>query len=604
MLFLVSYYLWGRIDLNKLIIAVLVGLLIFTACDENTENDGNKVVLPTAKMSENNIINFNEINISGIKIKDFNTGQESIFIKEGIIREFRDFFTGLKLTKTEESCPAEYEAEILDVGEPVLKIRISGRMVEFSEKVMLGNTIIEKGNYEVGNRISQNIQHFNEGKVLDPQNIEASANIYLPEAEFKLDIIDKGNAKINQLEVYPKLYGFVTERFCNYKFEVLEYEKIFDYESMNRQKQIAMNNSRAMIIDNSGNYIKVESNSGYDESISASNIVLSEYKEKPGIYQILADKMKLCIKVNDEFVKGFEDVFNTNSEKVKVLMPGEIEDLVKEKKPYYLDYIWKNLGIESWYGDESIRLERQKMNLGNERETYNVLSFYQKDSALRLLFFKEDKYIDYIDFGGKLSEIGYRSEKVGDKIFIVGKSCRGYGTGMGRYFEEWYILTDKGKKLVVSLPYDDFVQGPIEGYNLKAKSIKLNTKGDILTADYNLNKFYLMGIDIGDENCEITVEVPKKVVFKWNNEKFAFVSEFAPNDMGMTEIPPESDEITGKCTNILKNKYKQLTNAMLLHKKENNDYIKENRKRSWEIFLNDCEDCNEKAELLKLLNEK
>lgn len=590
--------------MNKLIIVVLVGLLILTACDENTKNDANKIVLPTTKMSENNITNLNEINISSIEIKDLKIDQESILIKESIIREFRDFLTGLKLTKTDKSCPAEYEAEILDVGEPVLKIRISGNMVEFSEKVMLGNTIIEKGDYEVDSWISLNIQHFYEGKVLDTQNVEASANIYLPETEARLDIIDKGNTKINQYEVYQKLYSFVTERFCNYKFEVIEYEKIFDYEFMNHQKQIAMNNSRTMIIDNFCNYIKVESNSGYDESIYVSNIVLSEYKEKPGIYQLLADKMKLCIKVNDEFVKGFEDVFNTNSKSVKVLMPSEIEELFNEKKPYYWDYIWKNLGIEGWYGDESVKLERLQMNLDNQREPYNVLAFYQY-SDLRLLFFKEDKYIDYIDFGGKMAEIGYKLEKAGDKIFIVGNSCRGFGTGMGRYFEEWYTLTDKGKKLAVSLPYDDFDLGPVYGYNLKAKSIKLKAKGYIsLTADYNLKKFYLTGVDLGDEILGITIEVPKKVVFKWNNEKAAFESEFVPNDMGMTEIPPESEEIIGKCTNILKNKYKELNDAMLLLNKENDEYIKANRKRAWEIFLNDCEDCNEKSALLKLLNEK
>lgn len=604
MLLLVSHYLWGRIDLNKLIIAVLVGLLILTACDENKKNDANKIVLPTAKMSENNIINLNEINVSSIEIKDLNIDQESILIKESIIREFRGFLTGMKLKKTDKSCPAEYEVEILDVGEPVLKIKISGSMVEFSEKVMLGNTIIEKGNYEVENWISLNIQHFYEGKVLDPQNVEASANIYLPEAEARFDIIDKGNTKINQYEVYQKLYSFVTERFCNYKFEVIEYKKIFDYELMNHQKQISMNNSRTMIIDNFCNYIKVESNSGYNESIYVSNIVLSEYKEKSGIYQLLADKMKLCIKVNDEFVKGFEDVFNTKSKSVKVLMPSEIEELFNEKKPYYWDYIWKNLGIEGWYGDESVRLERLQMNLDNQREPYNVLAFYQY-SDLRLLFFKEDKYIDYIDFGGKMAEIGYKLEKAGDKIFIVGNSCRGFGTGMGRYFEEWYTLTDKGKKLAVSLPYDDFDLGPVYGYNLKAKSIKLKAKGDIsLTADYNLKKFYLTGVDLGDEISGITIEVPKKVVFKWNNEKAAFESEFVPNDMGMTEIPPESEEIIGKCTNILKNKYKELTDAMLQLNKENDEYIKENRKRAWEIFLNDCEDCNEKSALLKLLNEK
>jgi len=589
--------------LNKLIIAALIGLLIFTACDEDTKNDAKEDVLPTSVKSGDNIINLSEINISGIKIKDLDTDQDSILIKDGIIREFCDYIKGLKLTKTDEPWPLDYETEILVAGESVLKISFSGRSVEFNEKVILENTVLERGSYEVGDWISENIKYFYEGKVLDPQNIEGPASIHLPEAEFKLDIFDKGNAKINQLEVYPKLYDFVKESFCNRQLEIVGYKRIHDYKLMEQHKRSAMDNTRAIVIENFGDYIKVDSIGGYDEVISASNIVLSANQKNLGIYQFYTDKAIIDIEVDNVISRGFEDVFSTNEKVSKDLTPYDIEVLFDKREAHYIDFICKNLGIENWDGRQPTSLGKSKISMNNQGGSYTVLELCN-DIDLRLLFFKEDKFIDYIDYGGRVAGTDYRLEKAGDKVFVVGKSCRGHGTGESRYFEDWYTLTDKAKKLVVSLPYDDFIQGPVEGYSLQAKGIKLNANKDIsLTANYQLKKFYLPIIDIGNESSGLTVEVAKKVVFKWDEGKNIFVSEFAPNDAGITEVTPESEEITRKCTDILKNEYKKLTEAMLLLDEEVHENIIQYMKRSWELFLNDCEDCDEKAALLKMLYE-
>jgi len=445
----------------------------------------------------------------------------------------------------------------------------------------------------------------NDVKVLAPANIEVSANITTPDEISSMEMIDRGKTKINRYEVYSELYDFAKENFCGRKFEVLESKEIDDYESMSQHKDAAIKNCRAIVIENPGIDIKIESSGKYDELISAPIMLLVEHAEKHGTYQLYTEKMIIDIKVDIDFVKGFEGVFNTNTEVSKVLTLDEIEELINEKKPYYWDYIWKNLDIEDMYANEGVRLEKMQMNLDNNGKAYKVLALYHYDFALRLLFFKEDKYIDYIDFGGKMAGTEYRLEKAGDKVFIVGKSCRGYGTGMGRYFEDWYTLTDKGKKLVVSLPYDDYVGSPVGGYDLKAKSIKLNTNGEIsLTADYDLKKFYYMRTDIGDDIYGVSVEVQKKVIFKWDNEKAAFVSEFAPNDMGMTEIPPEGKDIAEKCTYKLKNKYQILTEAILLLDEETDTYEKENMKSAWKLFLNDCEDCDEKAVLFEMLKKK
>ena len=98
----------------------------------------------------------------------------------------------------------------------------------------------------------------------------------------------------------------------------------------------------------------------------------------------------------------------------------------------------------------------------------------------RLLFFKEDKFIDYIDCGHRTAGTEYRLEKVGDKIFIVGRKNREHGTGEERNFEEWYTLSDEGKKLVISFPYYDFIQ-PHRGYELTANNIKIKYVEDMVS---------------------------------------------------------------------------------------------------------------------------
>ncbi len=556
------------------------------------------------------------MNISSIKIKELNTEQDSILIKDGIIREFRDFLSGMKFTKTDQPLISNYVAEIFDGGEPVLKISFYGNVVSFNEKVMIGNTVLERGDYELENWISNNIKHFYEGKVLEPQYIELPANIYLPEAEFELEMVDRGSTKVNQQEVYSQLYELVTKSFCNNKFEIVEYKRVDDYELMVEKKQIARENTRAIIIQNIGgygSYMKVDSDNDYDEWISASNIVLSEHTEKPGIYQMYLDSSIIDIKADSEFVRSFNNFFDANAKESKNLTPDKIEALFNERTSYYMDYICKNLGIESWRWREANRLEKHKKSLNSGEEPYTVLEFCN-DINLRLLFFKEDKFIDYIDYGHRNAGTEYRLEKVGDKIFIVGRRCRNHGTGVDSNFEEWYILSDDGKKLVISFPYSDFIQSHNGGYHLTANSIKLNTGEDMsIVVDYNVRKFYIMDIDIADEYGQVTIEGTKRVVFKWNDEKSAFVSEYGQNDMGMVEIPPESDDINKKCTELLKNKYQQIIKIMSSLNEHTNksdmEYMSvknhmEYVKNSLRHFLSDCEDCDEKTVLLEMLKEK
>lgn len=306
-----------------------------------------------------------------------------------------------------------------------------------------------------------------------------------------------------------------------------------------------------------------------------------------------------------EDVIDIEDVINLNEKEEKELTPDEIEALLNENANHFMDYIFKNLGIESWYGN-IIYFEKSRINLNDSKEQYTVLSL-RDGFYLRLLIFKEDKFIDYIDFGGWNAGTEYRIEKAEDKVFVVGNSCRGYGAGIGRYFEDWYLLNEQGKKLVVSFPYriNEHLES-FAGYNLDATSIKFNPKEDIgITVEYSIIKDYFMddvNYYMNTEGYEqITVEGTKKVVFKWDDEKTAFVSDYAVDDMGVTEIPPESMEITDKCTDILKKNYQKF-NQMALAVNEVRDIDKMNQ--LWKYFLADCKDCDEKVALLEILSIK
>ncbi len=360
----------------------------------------------------------------------------------------------------------------------------------------------------------------------------------------------------------------------------------------------------AIIIGNSGGYLKVNSDNGYDELISAPNIVLSECAQKPGIYQLYANRAIIDIKADSDCIRGFEEVFDINAKESKDLTPDDIEALFNKKQDYYMDYICKNLGIEDWYGREPQSLEKSKMSLNNLKESYTVLSF-NNGFTVRLLLFKENKFIDYIDFDGWRAGTEYRFERAGDKVFVVGKSCRGYGTGIARYFEDWYILNDQGKKLVVSFPYsvNEHLLS-FAGYNLNANSIKFNSKKEIsITVDYSITMEYL--VYINDEVYEaLTVEDTKNVIFKWDDEKAVFISQYVVDDIGVTEIPPVSKGIKDKCTDILKNKYQEFIRMASATAEERDVDKVEYLKGAWNNFLNDCEDCDEKAALLEILNKE
>jgi len=134
--------------MKKIVLVALIGLLLFTACDENTKQTDSKTEPTMTAKAQDDVMRLDDIEISSIKIKNLSTNNETILIKDGIIKEFCSFLNGMKYKKTDEQWGMTYEAEILINGETALKINLAARAVSVSRKVMLGDTVIEKGIYE------------------------------------------------------------------------------------------------------------------------------------------------------------------------------------------------------------------------------------------------------------------------------------------------------------------------------------------------------------------------------------------------------------------------------------------------------------------------
>lgn len=594
--------------MKKLFIAVLIGLLIFTACDEDTDKVDNEAEIITPLPSLDNAVYITGINVTSIKIRNVSINEETILIKDGIVREFLSFFSSLEYKKIDNTPQILFETEIFDTGDSVLKISFGDYSVSFSENVKIGNTVLEKGCYEVDKSLSLNLQHFFEGSVINPQHIEVSSNIIMPESmnvidEYTLDMIDKGSSKINSPEIFMNLYIFAERNVLGQKFEIVEAENINSYELMEQYKRNAMKNNRVLIFDTPVSYIIVDSDLGYNQSIIATNsFLVAENIEKPGFYKLYTDSMIIDFKVNDRFITEFEDIFLTNTKELTNLTIEEIEALINDTTPHCMEYISKNLNIEKWMGIQPENVKKQKMILNDHEGPYTVLEIYDEHN-LRLLFFKEDKFIDYIDYGYRFAGTEYRLEKAGDKVFIVGRRCREHGTGIERNYEEWYLLSESGKKLVMGFPCSYFYQQDIWGYEMTADKVQFNAGGDMnVTVDYNIRKFYGVLIDISNDPGIIEVEGTKKVLFKWDEEKDVFISEYGQNGIGMFEITPESDDIRAKCTEFLKSKYYRFVEFISLYNDEDEfsvKYISELLRD----FLNSCNDCDEKSKLLELIDD-
>lgn len=296
------------------------------------------------------------------------------------------------------------------------------------------------------------------------------------------------------------------------------------------------------------------------------------------------------------------------------ITPQDIEKLYKEQLSLEnqdeenlkscMDYICRSLGIDEWPVRPPDRVERKQLKLNGEN-SYTVLEF-SGASELRMLIFKQNsdgmwEFIDYIDFGGKNAGIGYSLKKLGNSIFVVGNSCKGYGTGLSIYNREWYLVSDEGKKMVLSYPFDDHSVGPYGGYMRSEKNMKLSAEGDLkLTLDFDVSRIYNLELDIADEYGQIELHAEMKAEFVWDDGKKEFSSPYPVDDSGVTNIPVESPVFTQKCDEILDMYYDKLLESIDAIQKED---TREWKARGINMFLEDCSDGKKKSEVLRNMEE-
>lgn len=557
----------------------------------------------------------NSKSIASICIKDFNfkTASTNQYCKEytepSLINEFYSLLKNQKYTKTDQKCDRYYRIELFDENQKsLLEVTFGSREISFNRDCRLGETAIEKGTYEVENWVYLYSKALYEGAILDPEHLKYPAKIQISDDSYSVEIVEKGNYKINPYEVCPQLYNFVSDYFFHKEFEIVESKRIYDPNLLELEISKTKNTESCILMEaaSTGTCLNIVSENRYDEKCEGDYLVLSKSQKAPNLYQLIASNMIFYIRVEDAFDTAFQAIFNANRSIAKEITPEEIKELVDGNKLYYMDYISRNLGIEDFHGRTPDNLEVKQIKLDNQNVLYTVLTV-SNPFDLRMLIFKpgtgdDRRFVGCIDFGGHMAGNGYALKNIADKTFIVGNKCKGHGTGESRYFEEWYTANDEGEKLVLSFPYDEYREGPYGGYSLHANSIEINTGSETnISVNYDIRKRYFLDVAASDAHGMVEVAGNKTVVFKWDNKKKIFVSEYATNEKGSTDIPPECRDITKNCDNILEKYSDKLDENIKSIPEEQNEDKRNSRIKSIEYFLNDCTDSDKKTEISRAL---
>lgn len=555
----------------------------------------------------------NASDISRICIKDL-SGHETEVIDQNMIEEFCSLLENQKYTGIEKVSGKAYNAEFSDLsGKVILTAIFNDNTVYFDRNITIGDNELSKGAYESSDwswtSFSFYLKHFFEGIVMDPASIQYPATISIPASSddvFKLELIDKGNERVNTYDVYPMLYDFICKSFIGNSFKITNSKKYYNYEELQSELDRTKKENQCILVtfSSSDTRLPVNSVSSYDEYIMTYTITIVKNPQKPGIYKLITDKIVFDLKVSSEFDEGFIALFDENEKVDEHVTPSEIKALFDNKKPYYMEYICKNLGIEEWNRRPPDRLEISQMKLNPENKPYTVVSIYDTFS-LRMLVFKQNitdsnlSFVGDMDFKNWPYSSEYRLEKAGDLIWITGARNMGHGTGVSQTSQQWYMVTDTEVKPVLLFSFDDYSVGPYGGYTVKAKKVSLNKTDSVkIAVEYDTSKIYNLYLDIADEYGAVELKGSKTVDFVWNEQLEMFESEYPEDSEGIYSILADTPEITRNCDELLKDHSKELGNVIAAIPKQENEYERTSRALGINAFLNDCTDCAEKTELL------
>lgn len=618
--------------MKKLLPLLFTLLLLMSACQEGFESraeaksTSSEIFLPllttdsdTVLPDESNFFKINNSNISRLKINDVSMVIVTEYTDQGLIKEFCSFLENLKYNKIEKLLGEAYKVDLFDVsGNVVLTATFNDNTVYFDRNIKLGDILLSKGAYETIDwtwvNFSFYLKQLSEGIVIDPENIQYPANISIPASSediHKVELIDRGSERVNTYDVYPMLYDLVYGSFSGNSFEIVSSKKFYNYEELQSEIDKAKKESPCICVTfgSSDTKLQISSGSAYKEYSMVYCLTLAKKPQEPGIYTLITDRMVFDIKVNSNFSDKFDALFTENEKAAKQVAPDEIKTLFNNKKPYCMEYICKNLGIEEWNGRLPDRLEIGKMKLNPESEPYTVVSLYSTFN-LRMLVYKQNiidsslGYIGDMDFRNWPNPAEYHLEKTADQIWVTGTRYMGHGTGESHYSQQWYRVTDAGVKPVLLFSFDDYIEGPYGGYSVRAKEVCMQNTGSIIVkVDYDIAKRYNLFLTIANEYGSVELKGSKTAEFIWNETQEKFISEYQADQDGAFSITADSHEITKQCDELLKKHCMQLGMIIGTIPEVENEYERNRRAASIKAFLNDCTDCPEKVDLLKKLTE-
>lgn len=548
--------------------------------------------------------------IIGIALKDLQTNQQTEYTAPGFLQEFIGFLQEQQYTPAEKMPEDTYEVQLLDSEQkPVLVLKVSGRWIDFSKDIMIGPSTLRKGTYELEHWIDSKMRKFYEGAVLSPAYLQYPAKLTMPDEVYSAELIDRGSTRVNAYEVIPRMYELIDTCFNRQTFEITGGRILRD--SSQREAEIAAaqeaNQCIAVSYGDSGTYMQAQTDGPYAQWMDGSNSLLVRTSDGLDSYRLITQDRAMELKVTEDFHEKWSEIFAINRERTEHLTPQMIKEIFHGQKPHWMDFICKNLGVASSYGNEYTELKESVMKLDASGNPYSLLSFYNPSYVVIFIFKQDQKscwqFVDTISFGGWVTDNQYHIEKAGEQIWIVGDRCRGHGTGVSRHCQEWYTVSEKGAHMAISFPYDDYLGEPDGGYGIQAEKIHVNKKGKIeIIVDYKNYRYYNMELPMANEYGQVKVEGKKQVVFCWNSQEGRFTAEgYVPDEYGVTPVSPDCSEITQKCDEILKNNYDAIQKMIQALPGEKDENIRSDKATGAKKFLNDCTDSSMKQELIKLL---
>jgi len=606
--------------MKKALISILIILLFLAACnndrvvssDRQSDNSGEVAINPK---NADNTIRPDVMQISKIRIKSLYDDSEAEYADSSLIKELCALLAGQTFSQINMKWDGDYRVDLFGAdGNIAATMTIYGSIVTFDSDIMMNGRLIKKGSYNASQWISDYVRNYLEGMVVDPVNIQYPAVINIPGNIYYQEIVDKGSSKVNSYETIEKTYEFLYSSFANNEFNILSAKRVFDNEEVEAEAEKAKADGRCILIEfnTSETYLEIKSENSNRQSAKAHIVTLAANSGEPGTYKLITNSMIFEIKADREFNVKFDDIFEGNRSISKDLTPDDIKKLYdenksfyEENKPSYMEYVCKNLGIERWYGNPPNKIEITRQKLGKGEDMYTVVAL-SNPYDIRLHVFKGGNghpwnFIDYIDFGGRVAGTEYRLESWDDHVWIVGNSCRGYGTGEARYYQDWYELTSEGKKLVLSLPYDEHFEYHLGGHSVRADTINVETNGEMkVSVDYTITKIYPLNLDIADEYGRVCINTKKHVDFIWDEALGKFVSEYDVDESGLTVVEADSPEIKRQCDDILEKHYDELLKGLTEVETEGNEFVRDTKVEGLMRFLEDCSDSEKKRKLTNI----